>query len=95
METSPRCRKYEKNEAAIAKVVNAERLFGYLPEKVCSLATYCRDRKKEGLPLTPVQGRLFAQLVNVYHKEPEVPQYQKQFLDNVKQLGSQIRSVNF
>ena len=31
----------------------------------------------------------------MYHKEPEVPQYQKQFLDNVKQLGSQIRSVSF
>ena len=42
-----------------------------------------------------VQERFFAQLVNVYDKEPEVPQYQKQFLDNVKQLGSQIRSVNF
>ena len=51
--------------------------------------------KKEGLSLTPVQERFFAQLVNVYHKEPEVPQYQNQFLDNVKQLGSQIRSVNF
>ena len=92
---SPGAEKYEKNEAAIAKAVNAERPFGYLPEKVCSLATYCRDRKKEGLPLTPVQERFFAQLVNVYHKEPEVPQYQKQFLDNVKQLRTQIRSVNF
>ena len=95
METSPGAEKYEKNEAAIAKAVNAERPLGYLPEKVCSLATYCRDRKKEGLPLTPVQERFFAQLVNVYHKEPEVPQYQKQFLDNVKQFGLQIRSVNF
>ena len=91
----PGAEKYEKNEAAIAKAVNAERPFGYLPEKVYSLATYCRDRKKEGLSLTPVQERFFAKLVNVYHKEPEVPQYQKQFLDNVKQLGSQIRSVNF
>ena len=91
----PGAEKYEKNEAAIAKAVTAERPFGYLPEKVCSLATYCRDRKKEGLPLTPVQERFFAQLVNMYHKEPEVPQYQKQFLDNVKQLGSQIRSVRF
>ena len=95
MKTSPGEEKYEKNEAAIAKAVTAERPFGYLPEKVCSLATYCRDRKKEGLPLTPVQERFFAQLVNTYHKEPEVPQYQKQFLDNVKQLGSQIRSVSF
>ena len=80
---SPGAEKYEKSEAAIAKAVNAERPFGYLPEKVCSLATYCRDRKKEGLSLTPVQERFFAQLVNVYHKDPEVPQYEKQFLDNV------------
>ena len=80
----PGAENYEKNEAAIAKAVNAERPFEYLPEKVCSLATYCRDRKKEGLPLTPVQERFFAQLVNVYHKEPEVAQYQKQFFDTVK-----------
>ena len=91
----PGAEKYEKNEAAIAKAVNAERPFGYLPEKVCSLATYCRDRKKEGLTLTPVQERFFAHLVNVYHKESAVAQYQKQFFDTVKQFGSQIRSVNF
>ena len=58
----PGAENYEKNEAAIAKAVNAERPFGYLPEKVCSLATYCRDRKKEGLPLTSVQERFFCSI---------------------------------
>ena len=50
--------------------------FGYLPEKVCSLASYCRNRKQKGLPLTPVEERFFAQLVNVY--EPEETDKQKQ-----------------
>ena len=64
----PGAEKYEKNEAAIANAVN-ESPFGYLPEKVCSLATYCHNRKKEGLPLTSVQERFFAQLVNVHTSE--------------------------
>ena len=39
--------------------------FGDLPEKVCSLASYCRKRKQQGLPLTPAQERFFEQLVDV------------------------------
>ena len=61
----PGAEKYEKNEAAIAKAVYEDWPFGYLPEKVCSLASYCRNRKQKGLPLTPVEERFFAQLVNV------------------------------
>ena len=51
----PGAEKYEKNEAAIAKAVYEDWPFGYLPEKVCSLASYCRNRKQKGLPLTPVE----------------------------------------
>ena len=72
----PGAEKYEKNEVAIAKAVNEDWSFGYLPEKVCSLASYCRNRKQKGLPLTPVEERFFAQLVNVY--APEETDKQKQ-----------------
>ena len=57
--------KYERNEAAIAQ----DWSFGFLPEKVCSLATFCKNSLKNGLPLTPLQDRFFAQLVNVKHAE--------------------------
>ena len=40
-------------------------LFGDLPEKVCSLASYCRKRKQQGLPLTPAQESFFEHLVDV------------------------------
>ena len=53
----PGAEKYEKNEAAIAKAAYVDWPFGYLPEKVCSLASYCRNRKPKGLPLTPVEER--------------------------------------
>ena len=72
----PGAEKYEKNEVAIAKAVYEDWSLGYLPEKVCSLASYCRDRKQKGLPLTPVEKRFFAQLVNVY--TPEETDKQKQ-----------------
>ena len=72
----PGAEKYEKNEAAIAKAVYEDWPFGYLPEKVCSLASYCRNRKQKGLPLTPVEERFFAQLVNVC--VPEETDKQKQ-----------------
>ena len=79
----PGAEKYEKNEVAIAKAVYEDWSFGYLPEKVCSLMTYCRERKKEGLPLTPVQERFFAQLVNVCgpeETEKEKQEKEKRFL---------------
>ena len=79
----PGAEKYEKNEVAIAKAVYEDWSFGYLPEKVCSLMSYCRKRKKEGLPLTPVEERFFAQLVNVYAPEEtdkQKPEKQKRFL---------------
>ena len=41
----PGAEKYEKNEVAIAKAVYEDWSFGYLPEKVCSLASYCRNKK--------------------------------------------------
>ena len=72
----PGAEKYEKNEATIAEAVFEDWSFGYLPEKVCSLASYCRNRKQKGLPLTPVEERFFAQLVNVY--APEETDKQKQ-----------------
>ena len=72
----PGAEKYEKDEVAIAKAVYKDWSFGYLPEKVCSLASYCRNRKQKGLPLTPVEERFFAQLVNVY--APEETDKQKQ-----------------
>lgn len=49
--------KYEKNEAAMAKCLYRPWPFGDLPENVCSLASYCRNRKQKGLPLTPAQER--------------------------------------
>ena len=58
----PGAEKYEKNEAAIAKAAYVDWPFGYLPEKVCSLASYCRNRKQKGLPLTPVQERFFCSI---------------------------------
>ena len=68
--------KYEKNKVATAKAVNEDGCFGYLPEKVCSLASYCRNRKQKGLSLTPVEERFFDQLVNVCI--PEETNEQKQ-----------------
>ena len=89
----PGAETYEKNEAAIAKSVYGPWPFDDLPEKVCSLAPYCRKRKQKGLPLTAAQKRFFAQLVNVYH-EPELPKCHEQFLEGLKQ-GATIRSVYF
>ena len=89
----PGAEKYEKNEAAIAKAAYVDWPFGYLPEKVCSLASYCRNGKQKGLPLTPVEERFFAQLVNVYH-EPELPKCHEQYLEGLKQ-GASIKCVNF
>ena len=83
----------EKNEAAIAKSVYGPWPFDDLPEKVCSLASYCRKRKQKELPLTAAQERFFAQLVNVYH-EPELRKCHEQFLGGLKQ-GATIRSVHF
>ena len=83
----PGAEKYEKNEAAIAKAAYVDWPFCYLPEKVCRLASYCRNRKQKGLPLTPVQERFFAQLVNVYH-EPELPKCHEQFFEGLKQGAS-------
>lgn len=42
----------EQNDASVAAFVNGPWPFGDLPEKVCSLASYCRRRKQQGLPLT-------------------------------------------
>ena len=75
----PGAEKYEKNEATIAEAVFEDWSFGYLPEKVCSLASYCRKKKKEGLPLTPVEERFFAQLVNV-HADEQKQEKEKRFL---------------
>ena len=61
--------KYERNEAAIAQAIAQDWSFGFLPEKVCSLASFCKNSLKNGLPLTPLQDRFFAQLVNVKHTE--------------------------
>ena len=41
----------EQNDASVAAFENGPCLFGDLPEKVCSLASYCRRRKQQGLPL--------------------------------------------
>ena len=59
---------WPQNEAAIADFVKKPWPFGDLPEKVSSLASYCRKRKQQGLPLTTAQERFFEQLVNV-HKD--------------------------
>ena len=40
--------------------------FGDLSEKVCSLASYCRKRKQQELPLTPAQERSFQHLVDLH-----------------------------
>ena len=66
---------------------------GPLPEKVCSLALYCRKRKQLGLPLTPARERFFHQLVNV-HVEETVPKCHELFLEGLKQ-GATIKCVNF
>ena len=84
---------YEKNEAAIATSFYGLWPFVDLPQKVSSLASYCRQRKQKGLPLTATQERFFAQLVNVY-REPELPECHEQFLEGPKQ-GATIRSVLF
>ena len=54
--------KFEKKEAAMAQFIQGPWPFGYLPEKVCSLASYCRKRKQQGLPLTPAQERFFSSI---------------------------------
>ena len=89
----PGAEKFEKNEAAIAKAIYDPSSFGYLPEKVRSLASYSRQRKQKGLPLTSSQERFFAQLVNVYH-EPELSKCHEQFLEGLKQ-GATIKCVYF
>ena len=55
--------------------------FGDLPEKVCSLASYRRKRKQQGLPLTPAQERFFQHLVYLHQ-------------DDLNE-GPTIRCVNF
>ena len=85
--------KYDKNEEAISKATYGPWPFGYLPEKVCSLASYCRNRKQKGLLLTQVQERIFAQLVNVSH-ESELLKCHEQFLEGLKQ-GASIKCVHF
>ena len=54
-----------QNEAAIPDFVKKPWPFGDLPGKVCSLASYCRKRKQQGLLLTPAQERFFQHLVDV------------------------------
>ena len=44
---------WPQNEAAIADFVKGPWPFCDLPEKKCSLASYCRNWKQQGLPLTP------------------------------------------
>ena len=56
---------WPQNEAAIADFVKKPWPFGDLPEKVCSLASYCRKRKQQGFLLTPAQERFFHHLVDV------------------------------
>ena len=84
---------FEKNEEAMPKFIQGPWPFGDLPEKVCSLASYCRNRKQKSLPLIAAQERFFAQLVNVY-QEPKLPKCHDQFLEGLKQ-GATIRSVHF
>ena len=60
---------YERNPELIAQALAQDWSFGFLPEKVCSLATFCKNRLKNGFILTPLQDRFFAQLVNVKHEE--------------------------
>ena len=61
-----RHRVWPQNEKAIADFVKGPWPFGDLPEKVCSLAWYCRKRKQQGLPLTPAQERFFQHLVDLH-----------------------------
>ena len=49
---------------------------------MCSLASYCKKRIQKGLPLTPVEERFFAQLVNVY-ADKQKQEKQKRFCKNV------------
>ena len=56
---------YERNPALIAQAVAEDWSFGFLPEKVCSLASFCKKQLRKGCRLTPLQDRFFAQLVNV------------------------------
>ena len=72
---------WPQNEKAIAEFVKGPWPFGDLPEKVCSLASYCRKRKQQGLPLTPAQERFFQHLVDLHQKD-------------LKE-GPTIRCVNF
>ena len=72
---------WPQNEAAIADFVKGPWPFGDLPEKVCSLASYCRKRKQQGLPLTPAQERFFQHLVDLHQ-------------DDLNE-GPTIRCVNF
>ena len=57
---------WPQNEADIADFVKGPWPFGDLPEKVRSLASYCRKRKEQVLPLTPAQERFLEQLVDVH-----------------------------
>ena len=82
----PGAEKYEKNKVAIAKAVNEDGCFGYLPEKVCSLASYCRNRKQKGLSLTPVEERFFAQLVNVCIQKKQMSKNKKKKKDFCKNV---------
>ena len=72
---------WPQNEKAIAEFVKGPWPFGDLPEKVCSLASYCRKRKQQGLPLTPAQERFFQHLVDLHQ-------------DDLNE-GPTIRCVNF
>ena len=65
----PGAEMYERNPALIAQAVAEDWSFGFLPEKVCSLASFCKKQLKKGCSLTPLQDRFFAQLVNVKHVE--------------------------
>ena len=60
---------WPQNEKAIAEFVKGPWPFGDLPEKVCSLASYCRKRKQQGLPLTPAQERFFQHLVDLHQED--------------------------
>ena len=63
---------WPQNEAAIAEFIHGPLPFGDLPGKVCSLASYCRKRKQQGLRLTPALERFFTQLVDVHRKKDQV-----------------------
>ena len=60
---------YERNPELIAQAIAQDWSFGFLPEKVCSLASFCKKQLKKGFVLSPLQDRFFAQLVNVKHVE--------------------------